>query len=168
MKKGEVPYTTDMSELRSDPIQVIATYLPEVEMTVADLEWLTVSNPEKVYHINIEPAATVYLDRQFAVRPSRITLRDADAQDSVSELELLFGEQFVENMLQARETAKGYTALLYSLSAENRYAIARKQYSSPLTLPAVRRASANIISAYMQLPREMESLQTTRRSLIVF
>lgn len=134
-----------MSELTSDKIFVINTYMPEQGLTLASLDWLTGSITENVYTIPITPAVSLRMDEQTPVRPTAVTVLDEGAEQSAEALSNLFGLEFVETLLQARRAERQYTTMSYRLSADNRFAIAEQQLANVNTSDTIQRLCAQML-----------------------
>jgi len=147
-----------MSELSSDKISVINTYMPEQGLTLASLEWLSGSSTENVYSIPITPSVSLKLDKDTPVRPTAVIVLDEGAEESAETLSNLFGLEFVETLLQARKAERKYTTMQYKLSADNRFAIAEQQLANPDTSDTIQRLCAQMLFEHGLIKPEPISL----------
>ena len=128
-----------MSELRSDEVLILNTYVPEDELTVASFDWRSGGVAEETYTIPLTDAVSLKLDQHIHVRPASVTVLDSGVEQSAEQLSSLFGEEFSEQLLSTRHAIGGFAVLHYSLAAENRFAIAKRQLEDHLRQPCCAR-----------------------------
>ena len=142
-----------MSELRSEEIPVYTAYQSPDEtmgdgLTIASFGWLADSSAPEAYTIDVTDAVSLSLDQHTPVRPYSVSVLDRGAEESEEPLTNLFGGELTEAILKARDTLGGLAVINFSLSAENRFAIARRQIESPSTPPLLRRVCENMIAEH--------------------